>query len=62
MQGTLAIDLGSTTTVVAYQGPNAAAELLALPPYSSCEPVVVPTLLWLNDPATSHPLIGRFVI
>ena len=36
MQGTLAIDLGSTTTVVAYQGPNAAAELLALPPYSSC--------------------------
>ncbi len=62
MQGTLAIDLGSTTTVVAYQGPNAAAELLALPPYSSCEPVVVPTLLWLNDPATSHPLIGRQVL
>ena len=24
--------------------------------------MVVPTLLWLNDPATSHPLIGRQVL
>lgn len=62
MQGTLAIDLGSTNTVVAYQGPHAAAELLALPPYSCSEPVVVPTLLWLSDPATTHPLIGRQVL
>ena len=43
MRGTLAIDLGSSTTVVAYQGPDTAAKLLALPPYSSSEPVVVPT-------------------
>ena len=35
MRGTLAIDLGSSTTVVAYQGPDTAAKLLALPPYSS---------------------------
>ena len=62
MQGTLAIDLGSSTTVVAYQGPGAAAQLLALPPYSSSEPVVVPTLLWLRDPSTTRPLIGRQVL
>ena len=30
MQGTLAIDLGSSTTVVAYQAPGASARLLAL--------------------------------
>ena len=62
MRGTLAIDLGSSTTVVAYQGPDTAAKLLALPPYSSSEPVVVPTLLWLSDPAMPRPLIGRQVL
>jgi molecular chaperone DnaK (HSP70) len=62
MGGTLAIDLGSSTTVVAYQAAGAAAQLLALPPYSSSEPVVVPTLLWLSDPATPRPLIGRQVL
>jgi molecular chaperone DnaK (HSP70) len=62
MGGTLAIDLGSSTTVVAYQAPGAAAQLLALPPYSNSEPVVVPTLLWLSEPAPSRPLIGRQVL
>lgn len=62
MGGTLAIDLGSSTTVVAYQAPGAEPQLLALPPYSSSEPVVVPTLLWLSDPARSRPLIGRQVL
>lgn len=62
MGGTLAIDLGSSTTVVAYQAAGSAAQLLALPPYSSGEPVVVPTLLWLSDPTTSRPLIGRQVL
>ena len=62
MQGTLAIDLGSSTTVVAYQGPHTAAELLALPPYSARAPVVVPTLLWLSEPTTTQPLIGRQVV
>jgi Molecular chaperone len=61
MRGTLAIDLGSTTTVVAYQGPETAAKLVALPPYSTSEPVV-PTLLWLSDPAMPRPLIGRQVL
>jgi molecular chaperone DnaK (HSP70) len=62
MRGTLAIDLGSSTTVVAYQGPDTAAKLLALPPYSTSEPVAVPTLLWLSDPAMPRPLIGRQVL
>ncbi len=60
--GTLAIDLGSSTTVVAYQGTGAAPELLALPPYSREDPAVVPTLLWLSDPAAPRPLIGRQVL
>ncbi|MCP9928968.1 Hsp70 family protein [Cyanobium sp. CH-040] len=62
MQGTVAIDLGSSTTVVAYQAPGAAAELLALPPYSLSEPVVVPSLLWLSGPDQARPLIGRQVL
>jgi molecular chaperone DnaK (HSP70) len=62
MRGTLAIDLGSSTTVVAYQAPDSAAQLLALPPYSNSEPVVVPTLLWLSDQGMPRPLIGRQVL
>ena len=63
MAGTLAIDLGSTTTVVAYQAAEAAApQLLPLPPLSSSDPVVIPSLLWLSDPASPRPLIGRQVI
>ncbi|MCP9888323.1 Hsp70 family protein [Cyanobium sp. ATX 6A2] len=62
MQGTVAIDLGSTTTVVAHQPPGGAAELLALPPYSLAAPVVVPSLLWLSHAGQARPLIGRQVL
>jgi molecular chaperone DnaK (HSP70) len=61
MAGTLAIDLGSTTTVVAWQDERGAPGLLALPPYSGGEPCVVPSLLWLSHPHQSQPLIGRQV-
>ena len=61
-KGTLAIDLGSTTTVVAYQGPDTAAQLLALPPFSLDGPVVVPSLLWLTEATGAKPLIGRQVL
>ena len=61
MQGTLAIDLGSSTTVVAFQPANGEAQLLALPPYSLDQPVVVPSLLWLAG-GESRPLIGRQVL
>jgi len=60
--GTVAIDLGSSTTVVAYQAPGEEPRLLSLPPYSLSDPPVVPSLLWLQDPAHPRPLIGRQVL
>jgi molecular chaperone DnaK (HSP70) len=62
MPGTLAIDLGSTTTVVAWQEERGEPALLELPPYSGGDPCVVPSLLWLSHPDQTHPLIGRQVL
>jgi molecular chaperone DnaK (HSP70) len=64
MPGTLAIDLGSSTTVVAWQEGAEPARLLPLPPYSLEAPCVVPSLLWLHggDPKGQRPLIGRQVL
>jgi len=62
MPGTLAIDLGSSTTVVAWQGASEPARLLDLPPYSVEEPCVIPSLLWLSAPGDPRPLIGRQVL
>ena len=57
--GTLAIDLGSTTTVVAYQGSTSTtAELLDLPAICS-RAGEIPSLVW---DATQRPLIGRQVL
>ncbi|MFN7900871.1 MAG: Hsp70 family protein [Synechococcaceae cyanobacterium] len=61
MPGTLAIDLGSTTTVLAYQAGRQEPRLLSLPPYSLQDPCVVPTLLWLGADQ-GQPLIGRQVL
>ena len=58
-KGTLAIDLGSTTTVVAFQGEQQATpDLLDLPPISR-RPGEIPSLVWS---ASEVPLIGRQVI
>lgn len=62
MPGTLAIDLGSSTTVVAWQDSQGPPRLLALPPYSCGDPCVVPSLLWLETPDAERPLIGRQVL
>jgi molecular chaperone DnaK (HSP70) len=62
MPGTLAIDLGSTTTVVAWQEGSDPPRLLELPPYSAGSPPVVPSLLWLAGPGEVRPLIGRQVL
>ena len=63
MAGTLAIDLGSTTTVVAFQSPgDPAPRLLELTPISTSEPGVVPSLIWLGDTSSGQPLICRQVI
>lgn len=61
--GTLAIDLGSTTTVVAFQAEaGGPLELVEVPPFSCGNPSVVPSLLWLEVAETSQPLIGRQVL
>ncbi len=60
--GSIAIDLGSTTTVVAHQAPGEPARLLPLPPLSLSDPEVVPTLLWLQHPGDRQPLVGRQVL
>jgi molecular chaperone DnaK (HSP70) len=62
MPGTLAIDLGSSTTVVAWQEGGDPPRLLELPPYSCGTPPVVPSLLWLSGPGERRPLIGRQVL
>jgi molecular chaperone DnaK (HSP70) len=62
MSGTLAIDLGSSTTVVAWQDGHAPARLLDLAPYSCGDPPAIPSLLWLPGPGESQPLIGRQVL
>ncbi len=60
-KGTLAIDLGNTTTVIAFQGEaDASPELLDLPPISRY-PGEVPTLVW-SDGNKSHCLFGQEVI
>ena len=63
MAGTLAIDLGSTTTVVAYQAADGTApHLLELPPLSDDGTGVIPSLLWLSNRGSTQPLIGRQVL
>lgn len=62
MAGTIAIDLGSTTTVVAYQPPGEEPTVLALPPYSLDDPCVVPSLLWLAAADVNKALLGRQVL
>ena len=47
MTGTLAIDLGSSTTVVAWQPDHGPPRSSTLAPYACGDPVVVPSLLWL---------------
>ena len=59
--GTLAIDLGYTTTVVAFQAERAASpQLLDLPPISR-RPGEVPSLIWAEQSNDPNPLVGKQV-
>ena len=61
-RGTLAIDLGSTTTVVAFQACNdARIKLIDLAPISRKEGEV-PSMLWLDDRNSPSVLVGRQVL
>ncbi len=59
LRGTLAIDLGSTTTVVAFQAENSSSlNLIDLAPISRA-PGEVPSLLWKSSNAESDLLFGQ---
>ncbi len=61
-KGTLAIDLGNTTTVVAFQGEvDLIPELLDLPPITRFTGEV-PSLVWQSDNQDSRFLVGNQVI
>ena len=61
-RGTLAIDLGSTTTVVAFQACNEARiTLVDLEPISRTRGDV-PSMLWLDDQHSAGVLVGRQVL
>ena len=61
-QGTLAIDIGSTNTVVAFQDGSASPpQLLDLAPISQ-RPGEIPSLIWSNSPTNHQPLVGRQVL
>lgn len=62
MNGTLALDLGSSTTVVAWQAPGEPPRLLPLPPYSADDPALIPSVLWLREPGDPRPLLGQQVL
>ncbi len=60
--GTLAIDLGSTTTVVAFQAErDQSPQLLNLHPISRIKGEI-PSLIWLNEAKSSKVLCGQEVI
>ena len=60
--GTLAIDLGSSTTVVAFQRANQSdIELLELPAITR-EPGSVPSLIWAEHAGDGAVLVGRQVL
>ncbi len=61
-QGTLAIDLGSTNTVVAFQDERQSSpQLLDLLPISR-RPGEVPSLIWSKGVSHQQPLVGRQVL
>ncbi len=60
--GTLAIDLGSSTTVVVFQNENGQSpELLDLPPISRA-PGEIPSLIWQSSEKDECFLIGQEII
>ena len=57
-EGTLAIDLGNSTTVVAFQGEqDKRIRLLNLPPISR-SPGEIPTVVWYSDQTSPYKAIG----
>ena len=49
--GTLAIDLGNTNTVVAFQGQKDINSVLVEIPNITSSPGVIPTAVWFDEPS-----------
>ena len=51
LSGTLAIDLGNTNTVVAFQGQKDTHSVLIEIPNITSSPGVIPSVLWFEEPS-----------
>ena len=50
LSGTLAIDLGNTNTVVAFQDQKGINSILVEIPNITSSPGVIPSVVWFEDP------------
>ena len=57
LSGTLAIDLGNTNTVIAFQDEKGINSVLVEIPNITSSPGVIPTAVWFEDPS-KIPKIG----
>ena len=57
LSGTLAIDLGNTNTVIAFQDQKNINSILVEIPNITSSPGVIPTAVWFEDPS-KIPKIG----
>nr|AUG32122.1 putative DnaK-type molecular chaperone (HSP70 family protein) [Paulinella longichromatophora] len=63
MDNSLAIDMGSTSTIVAFQGENQnQADILRITPFASPKLRMIPSMLWVNDENDKYPMIGTQVL
>nr|YP_002048880.1 putative DnaK-type molecular chaperone (HSP70 family protein) [Paulinella chromatophora]ACB42670.1 putative DnaK-type molecular chaperone (HSP70 family protein) [Paulinella chromatophora] len=63
MSSSLSIDIGSTTTVVAFHdGYHSKFQTLKIPPFSDNKSKVIPSIIWVKDRDDAQPLIGRQVL
>ena len=51
LSGTLAIDLGNTNTVIAFQDPKDINSILVEIPNITSSPGVIPTAVWFEEPS-----------
>nr|YP_009530479.1 putative DnaK-type molecular chaperone [Paulinella micropora]AXY63168.1 putative DnaK-type molecular chaperone [Paulinella micropora] len=63
MTNSLAIDIGSTTTVVTFQSTSdPQPEVLKIPPFTSNRLQTIPSILWVDSEYDEGPKIGRQVL
>ena len=60
--GTLAIDLGNTNTVLAFQGERSSTPILLEIPSITKSPGIVPTAVWFEENKGEKAIIGKEAI